>query len=254
MLTEAEYQKRLISNLSSLKLNGIEVNIKDYLKQIERKEKTVLQALCELTDIEMVIKQERAIQGCVKVANFPFMKTLDDFEFAFQPSINREEIYGFERLDFLENKENILFIGSPGVGKTHLSVAIGVEAAKNRKSTYFVNCHELILDLEEAQKENRLEKRLKHYAHYRLLIIDEVGFLPMDSEGSKLLFQLISRRYEKNSTIVTTNIELSHWTEIFGDPVMANAILDRLLHHCEIVHIVGDSYRLRGKMDELVKE
>ena len=178
------------------------------------------------------------------------MKTLDDFDFEFQPSINREEIYGLERLDFLENKENVIFIGSPGVGKTHLSVALGVEAAKNRKSTYFVNCHELILDLKEAQKENRLEKRLKHYAHYRLLIIDEVGFLPMDEEGSKLLFQLISRRYEKNSTIVTTNIDLSRWKSIFGDPIMAHAILDRLLHHSTIINIVGESYRLKGKIPD----
>ena len=171
-------------------------------------------------------------------------------DFDFQPSINREEIYGLERLDFLENKENVIFIGSPGVGKTHLSVALGVEAAKNRKSTYFVNCHELILDLKEAQKENRLEKRLKHYAHYRLLIIDEVGFLPMDEEGSKLLFQLISRRYEKNSTIVTTNIDLSRWKSIFGDPIMAHAILDRLLHHSTIINIVGESYRLKGKIPD----
>lgn len=249
-MTEADFSRRLTENLNVLKLNGMEMNIKDYLRKIERKEISLVQGLCELTDIEVRMKQERVIHGCVKVANFPFLKTLDDFDFDFQPSSNREEIYGLERLDFLENKENVIFIGSPGVGKTHLSVALGVEAAKNRKSTYFVNCHELILDLKEAQKENRLEKRLKHYAHYRLLIIDEVGFLPMDEEGSKLLFQLISRRYEKNSTIVTTNIDLSRWKSIFGDPIMAHAILDRLLHHSTIINIVGESYRLKGKIPD----
>ncbi len=253
-MTEAEYYQRLLNNLASLQLHGIEINLNDYLKKIEKKELSVAGALCELTDIEMKLKKERAIHGCVKVANFPFLKTLDDFNFEFQPSVNREEIRGFERLEFIENKENILFVGSPGVGKTHLSVAIGIEAAKNRKSTYFINCNDLLMNLKEAQKENRLEKRLKHYARYRLLIIDEVGFLPLDTEGSKLFFQLISRRYEKSSTIVTTNIGLSHWGEIFGDPVTANAILDRLLHHCSIVHIVGDSYRLKDRMEELSKE
>ncbi len=253
-MTEAEYSTRLMTNLGALKLNGIEINIKNYLRKIEKKEMSVVKALCELTDIEIEMKRERAIQGCVKVANFPFIKNLDQFDFDFQPSINREEVYGLERLEFLENKENILFVGSPGTGKTHLSVAIGVEAAKNRKSTYFINCHELILDLKEAQKENRLEKRLKHFARYRLLIIDEVGFLPMDGDGSKLFFQLISRRYEKTSTIITTNIELSRWNDVFGDPVMANAVLDRLLHHSTIIRVVGESYRLKDKMLDIQHE
>ncbi len=110
------------------------------------------------------------------------------------------------------------------------------------------------MNLKEAQKENRLEKRLKHYARYKLLIIDEVGFLPLDIEGSRLLFQLISKRYEKSSTIITTNIAVSRWDEVFGDSVMANAILDRLLHHCTIIHIIGDSYRLKDKTEELERE
>lgn len=253
-MTEAEYYQRLQKNIADLNLSRIEVNLDDYLKKIEAKELSVVGALCELTDIEMKLKEERAIHGCVKVANFPFLKELDEFDFSFQPSINREEIYSFARLKFIEDRENILFVGSPGVGKTHLSVSIGIEAAKNRKSTYFINCSDLLMNFKEAQKENRLEKRLKHYARYKLLIIDEVGFLPLDPEGSKLFFQLISKRYEKSSTIVTTNIGLSHWNEIFGDPVMANAILDRLLHHSTIVHIVGDSYRLKDQMSELTKE
>lgn len=253
-MTEAEYYQRLQKNISDLNLHGIEINLDDYLKKVEKKEISVVGALCELTDIEMTLKEERAVHGCVKVANFPYLKTMDDFDFGFQPSINQEEMRGFQRLGFIEDKENILFIGSPGVGKTHLSVSIGIEAAKNRKSTYFINCNDLLMNLKEAQKENRLEKRLKHYARYKLLIIDEVGFLPMDIEGSKLFFQLISKRYEKSSTIVTTNITVSHWGEIFGDVVMANAILDRLLHHCSVIHIVGDSYRLKDRIEELERE
>lgn len=254
MITEAEYYQRLLSNLSGLRLEGIEINLEEYLRKVERKELSIVAALCQLTDIEMKLKQERAVQGCVKVANFPYLKTLDDFDFSFQPSVNREEMYGLQRLEFLENKENLMFIGSPGVGKTHLSTALGIEAARNRKSTYFINCNELLMNLKEAQKENRLEKRLKHYSKYRLLIVDEVGFLPLDPEASKLFFQLIAKRYEKNSTIITTNIDLPHWGEVFGDPVLADAILDRLLHHCKVVHIVGDSYRLRNAMQELKAE
>lgn len=247
-MTEAASFIRLRDNLASLRLHGIEVNLEDYLEKVEKKELTVIEALRQLTDIEMKLKEERAVQGCVKVANFPFLKGLEEFDFSFQPQLNREEIYGFKSLRFLKNKENILFVGSPGVGKTHLPISLGIEAARNRNSTYFINCNDLLMNLKKAQMENRFEKRLKFYSRYRLLIIDEVGFLPMDKEASKMFFQLIARRYEKTSTIVTTNVDLSHWGEVFGDPVMATAILDRLLHHSHIVHIVGDSYRMRGKL------
>lgn len=159
------------------------------------------------------------LNTCVKVANFPFIKTMDDFDFSFQPTLNRDMIRGFANLRFIEQKENILFIGSPGVGKTHLSVAIGVESAKHRNSTYFIHCNDMILQLKRARLENRLEQRLKFVAKYKLLIIDEVGFLPLDDEASKLFFQLISCRYENHSTIITTNKSLSQWGEIFGDSV-----------------------------------
>lgn len=248
MMTEQKKYRRLVDNLSSLGLKGMEINLDEYLEQIENKEKSVIEALCELTDIEMKLKTDRAIHGCVKVANFPFLKEMKDFDFSFQPSINEGQIRGFQNLKFLERKENILFIGSSGVGKTHLSVSIGIEAAKNRKSTYFINCNDLLQNLKKAKAENRLEQRLKFYSRYKLLIIDEVGFLPIDVEDSKLFFQLITKRYEKNSTIITSNIELSRWGDMFGDPVLANAILDRLLHHSEIIKIIGDSYRIKDKI------
>ncbi len=227
MMTEQKKYRRLVDNLSSLGLKGMEINLDEYLEQIRNKEKSVIEALCELTDIEMKLK---------------------DFDFSFQPSINEGQIRGFENLKFLEQKQNILFIGSSGVGKTHLSVSIGIEAAKNRKSTYFINCNDLLQNLKKAKAENRLEQRLKFYSRYKLLIIDEVGFLPIDVEDSKLFFQLITKRYEKNSTIITSNIELSRWGDMFGDPVLANAILDRLLHHSEIIKIIGDSYRIKDKI------
>jgi DNA replication protein DnaC len=201
--------------------------------------------------LEIDLKQERAMNACVKVANFPFIKSFDDFDFTFQPSINKDKIVNYKYLSFLENKENIIFIGSPGVGKTHLATSIGIEAAKQRKCTYFISCNDLVLQLKRARIENRLETRIKFFCKYKLLIIDEVGFLPLDAESSNLFFQLIAKRYEKSSTIITSNKPLSKWGEIFGDPVLANAILDRLLHHSNVINIVGHSYRTRNLITEL---
>src|SRR5690625_6391674 len=181
----------------------------------------------------------------VKVAAFPHLKELKDFDFAFQPSINKEQILDFETLRFIERKENIVFLGSSGVGKTHLATSIGIAADKKRTSTYFIKCNDLILNLKKAQLENRLEARLKHYSKYKLLIIDEISYLPIDEEEAKLFFQIIELRYEAKSTIFTTNANFRAGGEIFQDPKIANAILDRILHHATVVNIIGDSYRLK---------
>lgn len=239
---------KLINNLEVLKLDKIKEYLDTYITYINEGKKDIVEALYELTTFERDLRNERAMHACVKVANFPYIKTFEDFDFSYQPSIHKEQILDFKNLRFLEKAENILLLGTPGVGKTHLATSIGIEAAKNRNSTYFINCNDLLLQLKRAHIENRLETRLKFFTKYKLLIIDEVGFLPLDSESSNLLFQVITRRYEKHSTIITTNKSLSRWGEVFGDNVLANAILDRLLHHSYVINITGRSYRTKDKI------
>jgi DNA replication protein DnaC len=241
---------KLLNNLEKLKLNKFRNNIDEYIDMVNNKKKDFVEALYDLTSYEIDYLDEMAIYGCVRTANFPYQKTLDDYDFSFQPSINKDQILDFKNLRFLKNKENIIFVGSPGVGKTHLATAIGMEAAKNRQITYFINCNDLISNLKKAHLENRLDDRLRLYTKYKVLIIDEVGFLPIDKLGANLLFQLINKRYEKSTTIITTNQPFSKWADTFGDAVLANAILDRLLHHSYVFNINGKSYRTKDVLEQ----
>ncbi len=240
----------LLNNLEELKLEQIRANIDTYIDIVNSGEKTLTDALNELTKLEINLKKEKRANANVRVANFPFLKTIDEFDFDFQSTIKKEKVKDLATTRFVENKENVLFLGNPGVGKTHLSVAIGIETAKKRYSTYFITANELLMNLKKANLENRLQTRLKHYSKYRVLIIDEIGYLPITSEESNMFFQLINLRYEKNSTIITTNKEFSKWPEIFGDVTIANAILDRLLHHSKVIKITGRSYRTK----EVIKQ
>lgn len=236
---------KLIHNLKYLKLNQMVAHLDETIDFMNHNNLSFIDTLIKLTDYEIHMKEINMIKAMVKVAAFPHLKEIKDFDFSFQPSINKDQILDFTTLRFIEQKENIVFLGSSGVGKTHLATSIGIVAAKKRISTYFIKCHDLLLNLKKAKLENRLETRLKHYNKYKLLIIDEIGYLPIDEDDAKLFFQLIDMRYEKKSTIFTTNANFKSWGEIFQDPKLANAILDRILHHATVVHIVGESYRLK---------
>ncbi len=213
IVKETSNYLRLKENLEYLKLKQFILHLDEFLSDRNR---SLVEALLKLTDYEVDTKRINAANQMVKTAAFPALKDITSFDFSFQPSIDERQIKDLCQLGFLENNENIVFLGSSGVGKTHLSISIGIEAA-----------------------------RLKHYASYRLLIIDELGYLPISEGDERLLFQLIDRRYEKKSTIVSTNINFSDWESIFYDVRIANAILDRILHRCSIIQILGESYRLK---------
>lgn len=237
-------------SLDTLELEKIKEILPDYIHKTAKEQPPLTESLNYLLNEEIKFKDDRAALGIIKAANFPFRKTLEDYDFSFQPSVSENQIKEICNLSFIERKENIVFIGNSGVGKTHLAVSIGIEAAKHRNSVYFITCHNLMQKLNKAQKENRLDKQLQHLAQYKVLIIDEIGYLPVDHQGSNLFFQLIARRYMNKSTIVTTNMPFSRWGEVFSDNTLASAVLDRLLHYSHIIRITGNSYRIKDKIQE----
>jgi len=243
--------QQLQQNLHDLKLTQISLKIDDYVAQVNEGKISVVDALYELTAKELDVKNFNATNAMVKVAGFPHLKEIKDFDFDFQPKINKQQFLDFSSLRFLENNSNIILIGNSGVGKTHLATSIGIAAAKKRVSTYFIKCQDLIEQLKRAYLENKLDSRIKHFSKYKLLIIDEIGYLPIGEHEAKMFFQLIDKRYEKKSTIVTSNINLSDWNQIFVDNMLASAILDRLVHHSNIVNILGNSYRTATALSKI---
>ncbi|WP_458411699.1 IS21-like element helper ATPase IstB [Schinkia sp. CFF1] len=242
--------QQLLQNLEYLKLKQMTLHLNEVIDFSVNNQLSIIDTIIKLTNYEIDVREQNMVQSMVKVGAFPHLKEIKDFDFAFQPTINQQQILDFLTLRFIEKNENIVFLGPSGVGKTHLATSIGIAAAKKRTSTYFIKCHDLIQNLKKARLENRLESRLKHYTKYKLLIIDEIGYLPIDSEDAKLFFQLIDMRYEKRSTILTTNVNFKSWDEIFQEPKLANAILDRILHHATVVAIVGPSYRLKDHLEK----
>ena len=237
----------LASHCQQLRLTRVGLSLSTLLEQAAQQELSYSAFLTNVLATEVAAKQEKHHTMRIQMARFPFQKTLEGFDWTAQPSIDPKVIKELATMRFVANGANALLLGPPGVGKTHLSVALGMEACRLGLRVMFTTATALITTLGKALYENRLEERLKLLTQPKLLIIDEIGYIPIDRQGANLFFQLVSRRYERGAILLTSNQSLGAWGEVFGDAVIASAILDRLLHHATTVNIKGDSYRLREK-------
>jgi len=219
------------------------------MHRIEQGEISAIEAIDVLLSEEFTNRETRRITVALMTAKLLPVKTLESFDFSFQPSLDKNRIMALAELDFVERVETVHFLGPPGTGKSHLATALGVAAVKAGKSVYRATLAELIEALGKAEREGRLAEKLRFYTRASLLIVDEIGYLPISTGGANLFFQLVNARYEKGAMILTSNRGFAEWGEVFGDPVVATALLDRLLHHAVVVQIEGASYRLRGHTD-----
>ena len=219
------------------------------LRRIEQGQIDGVEALDELLLEELSLRENRRIKAALRMARLPVVKTLAGFDFAFQPSLDRNRIMALAGLDFIARAEVIHLLGPPGTGKSHLAIALAVEAVRAGKLVYFVALADLVTQLAKAEREGTLRERIRFLCRASLLVVDEIGYLPVTPGGGNLFFQLVNARYEKAAMILTSNRGFAEWGEVFGDPVVATALLDRLLHHAVVVQIEGSSYRMRQHAD-----
>ena len=242
---------RIRQHLVGLKMpRSLEV-LEHLLRQLERGEISAIEAIDSLLCEELTLREGRRVKAALKMGRLTTVKTLAGFDFAFQPSLDRNRILTLAGLDFIGRHEVVHFLGQPGCGKTHLALALAVEAVKAGRSVYFTTLAELIGSLAKAEREGALRERIRFLCRPQLLVVDEIGYLPVISGGGNLFFQLVNARYERGAMILTSNRGFAEWGEVFGDTVVATALLDRLLHHAVVVRIEGASYRLRRHADLL---
>jgi DNA replication protein DnaC len=246
-MTEPLYE-HLQQALSSLELTATAFHLDSLSARAAAENWSALEFLDALTQTELAARAEQTIRRKLRQAHFPFHKTLDEFDFAFQPSVNERQIRDLATMRFVAHAENLLFLGPPGVGKTHLAVALGMCAILQGRSVLFYALPDLIQQLARDAKTDRLSQRLQALARPQLLILDEMGYFSLDKRSAHFLFQLVSRRYQRGSIILTSNKSYTEWGDIFSDTVLAAALLDRLLHQSLTVNVRGSSYRLKDKL------
>ena len=221
------------------------------LRGVERGEIGAVEAIDALLTEELITRENRRVRMAVQMARLSAIKTLAGFDFAFQPSLDRNRVLALAGLPFIDRAEAVHLIGPPGTGKTHLSLALGGEAVKAGRSVYFSSLADIVAALVKAERDGALRERIRYSCRFALLIVDEIGYLPVTPGGGNLFFQLVNARYEKGAMILTSNRGFAEWGDIFGDSVVATALLDRLLHHAVVIQIEGSSYRLREHADLL---
>jgi DNA replication protein DnaC len=237
------------ASLIGLKMPRALEALEHIVARLERGEISAVEAIDALLSEEFATRETRRIDIALKTARLMPIKTIESFDFSFQPSLDRSRILTLAQLDFVARSEVVHFLGPPGTGKSHLARALGVAAVKAGRRVYSATLAELIDSLATAERQGRLAEKIAFYARASLLIVDEIGYLPITTGGANLFFQLVNARYEKGAMILTSNRGFAEWGEVFGDPVVATALLDRLLHHAIVVQIEGASYRLRAHAD-----
>jgi len=238
-------RERVSGHLERLRLNRIREIFPEVIKQAQENNLTHLGLLDQLLAEEVAAKEDRRLATAFKFSGLPFEKTIEEYDFSFHPNLDKPLVMSLFELSFIQEKENVIFLGPPGVGKSHLAAALIIKAAHFGFSIYFTTMADLMTKLRHDALSERTGSKGRSYLMNTLVVVDEVGYMPVARQDAHLFFRFICYRYEKNPTIITSNKSFSEWEELFGDPVIATAILDRLLHHCRVVNIKGNSYRLR---------
>ena len=236
---------RIRQALVGLKMPRALEGLEHIVQRLEKNELNTLEAIDLLLSEELTLRENSRIRIALRMGKLGTIKTLAGFDFSFQPSLDRDRIMTLAQLGFIKRCEVIHLLGPPGTGKSHLATALGVEAVKAGKSVYFTTLADLVGALAKAEREGRLAEKIRYFCRWALLVVDEIGYLPVLQGGGNLFFQLVNARYERGSMILTSNRGFAEWGEVFGDAVVATALLDRLLHHAVVVQIEGSSYRLR---------
>jgi DNA replication protein DnaC len=239
--------EKLDNLLDKLRMDHLEAQIDAVCEQASQKQLDYKTFLVQALQTEWQGRYQKGIEARLKQARFPWIKTLDQFDFEFQPSLDRRQVRELAGMSFVERAHNIIILGPPGVGKTHLAIGLGVKSVEAGYSVLFLTLESLMIRLVKAFNENRLERSLQQLVYPKVLIIDEIGYLPLSNLEASLFFRLVVRRYERASLIITSNKSFLDWGEIFHDPVLATAVLDRLLHYSTTLNIKGESYRIKEK-------